>query len=564
MKHAPSASSHPPPAQPSATPWLRIAAARISRRRALAAAGASAIAGGALAIAGCDSGGDDRRGGTLRFGTSVPLGSGLDPQVQSGTGLAIVAKAYGYLFHVDPRDDTLVLDHAESVEQPDETTYVIRLRGDARFHDISPANGRSVNAADVAMSIARYRDNPLVVNKTWHTSVLDAAGPTDDRTLVVTTKRPNVYSLHALGDITAGAIFPRESIDGNIDATAGGPGSGPFAFAASALPSRVRLERFSGYYDAAPPIDAMEWQIYADDAEPVVSLHDKFVDILACRDRRQFDAAAALSGDIVTSIQPSLSWLSLGMSTTTTPFADERVRRAADLAIDRAALITQATFSDGAIAGPVSRNLAGGFWALTEQEIAVAQGAPMPMAERVTEARRLLEAAGAVETPFALQVSDEPELLDVAAAVTADLRRAGFFPIVQPLPLLPWYVNYRSGNFAMTLISHLPYESTDTPMRLLHSAGPDATTNPFGIGDETIDRLVERSWGEADRNGRRDTILEVQRLALEARPLVHLFSGVSYAAAWNYVRDWRPELPGNLALYDTGMSLDLPVDGRPD
>ena len=553
-----------PSAPPLAAPWQRIATARISRRRALAAAGAGALATGAMAIAGCDGGTDDKRGGTLRFGTSVPLGSGLDPQVQSGTGLAIVGRAYGYLFHLDSRDDSLILDHAESVEQPDETTYVIRLRDDLRFHDVAPANGRKLNATDVAMSIERFRDNPLVVNKTRHTTLLDAVGPTDERTLVLKTKRPNVYSLHALGDITAGAIFPKESIDGNIDATPGGPASGPFAFAESALPSRVRLERFGGYHGAAPPAEAMEWQIYDDDGAPVNSLNDKFIDILACRDRAQFDAAASLGGGIVTSREPALSWLSLGMDTSSTPFSDARVRRAADLAIDRAALIEQLAFGDGALAAPVSRTLGGGFWALTEQEIAVAQGAPMTPAERTAEARRLLEAAGAVEVPFALQVSDQPELRDAAAAVAADLRRAGFFPIVQPLPLLAWYVNYRAGDFAMTLISHLPYESPDTPMRMLHSAGPDGTASPFGMRDEALDRLVERSWAESDRAARRDTVVEAQRRALEARPLIHLFSGVSYAAAWDYVRDWQPELPGSLAFYDTGMSLDLPVEGRPD
>lgn len=518
-----------------------------------------------MSLAGC-GGDDEKRGGTLRFGTSVPLGSGLDPQVQSGTGLAIVGRAYGYLFHIDSRDDSLILDHAESVEQPDETTYVIRLRDDVRFHDAAPAAGRKLNATDAALSIERYRDNPLVVNKTWHTTVLDAAGPTDDRTLLVTTKRPYAYSLHALGDISAGAIFPRESIDGNVDATQGGPGSGPFAFSPdeSALPSRIRLERFGGYHGAPPPAEAMEWQIYADDGEPVNSLNDKFIDILSCRDRAQFDAAASIPSGIVTSKQPSLAWLSLGMDTGSAPFSDARVRRAVDLALDRSTMIRQLTFGDGALAAPVSRSLGDGFWALTEQEIALAQGAPATAAERTAEARRLLEAAGAVEIPFALQVSDQPELRDAAAAVAADLRRAGFFPIVQPLPLLAWYVNYRAGDFAMTLISHLPYESPDTPMRMLHSGGPDGTTSPFHFRDDALDRLVERSWGERDRATRRDTVVEAQRLALEARPLVHLFAGVSYAAAWQYVRDWRPELPGSLAFYDTAMSLDLPVIGRPD
>jgi ABC-type transport system substrate-binding protein len=226
-------------------------------------------------------------------------------------------------------------------------------------------------------------------------------------------------------------------------------------------------------------------------------------------------------------------------------------------------LIAQMTFGDGQTAGPVSRHLAGGFWSLTEQEVAQAQGAPLSLDDRLAEARKLLDAAGTLDAPFSLQVADEPQLRDVAAAVAADLRRGGLFPIVQPLPLLPWFVNFRRGDFGMTLISHLPYESPENPMRFYHSAGVDATTSPFGFGDEAIDRLIERSWGETRREARRDTLLEAQRLAIEARPMVHLFAGVSYSAARNYVRDWRPNLPGSLAQYDYRQSLALPVAERP-
>ncbi len=517
----------------------------------------------AIALVGCSSSNKQPGGGTLRFGTSVPLGSGLDPQVQSGTGLSIVARVYGYLFHVDPRDDAVILDHASSVEQPDSTTYLVRLRDDVRFHDVTPARDRAVTAHDVALSIARYRDNPLVVNKTWHTAVLDRAEAIDDRTLRVTTKRPYVYTLHALGDITAGAIFPRESIEGKVDATSGGPGSGPFLFGKRTPPKRIALSRFDAYRDPAN-LEGMDWQIFSNGEDPLTALAAKAIDILTCRDKSEWDRAARASNDIVAHRQPSLSSLSLGMNVTRPPFADARVRRAVDLIIDRQRLIDQIAFGDADPVGPVNEHLADGFWALTRQEVAQAQGGPLSFDDRLSEARRLLEAAGAVDAPFSLQVADDAQLGDVAAAIAADLRRGGLFPIIQPLPLLPWFVNFRGGDFGMTLISHLPYESPDSPMRFYHSAGVDATTNPFGFGDDAIDRLVERSWTEPERETRRDALLGAQRLAIESRPMVHLFSGASYSAAWNYVDDWQPDLPGSLAQYDYGQSLNLPVTGRPD
>ena len=110
--------------------WSRVARARVSRRRLIA--GSALLTGGAVAWAAC--GGEDgdatqqepQRGGTLRLGTTTPY-SGLDPQTEAGTGLEITARLYGYMMHADSRDDSIVYDQAESVEQPDDLTSVFKL-----------------------------------------------------------------------------------------------------------------------------------------------------------------------------------------------------------------------------------------------------------------------------------------------------------------------------------------------------------------------------------------------------------------------------------------------------
>src|SRR6185295_13446032 len=191
--------------------WSRIEQARISRRRTLAGATALVAAGALYAAVGCT--GDDgksapatetpRRGGTLRTGVSLPLSSGLDPQIERGSGLEIFPRVYGYLFHVDPRDDSTILDHALSVEQPDATTIVVALRDDVHFQDIAPVSGRTVTASDAVASIGRFRDNPLAINKLWHAQVLDSATAVDPTHLRITLKRPDVYSLSRLGAIDA-------------------------------------------------------------------------------------------------------------------------------------------------------------------------------------------------------------------------------------------------------------------------------------------------------------------------------------------------------------------------
>jgi ABC-type transport system substrate-binding protein len=175
------------------------------------AAGAGAL--GALAIAGCDDGGSGsstplpQQGGVLRFGTSLPIAYGLDPHVEQGAGLAIFPKVYGYLLHVDPRDDAIVLDHAEGHEQPDATTLIVRLQPNVRFHDAASIGGaRIVTASDVVASIERFRANPLVVDKTWHATVLtpDWTGTIDAELEVIGTERTGRVTALAGGVATWG------------------------------------------------------------------------------------------------------------------------------------------------------------------------------------------------------------------------------------------------------------------------------------------------------------------------------------------------------------------------
>src|SRR5262244_3266390 len=58
---------------------------------------------------------------------------------------------------VQPGSFVLEGDLAESWSQPDETTYVFRLRKGVRWHPKPPVNGRELTAEDVVYSMDRFR-----------------------------------------------------------------------------------------------------------------------------------------------------------------------------------------------------------------------------------------------------------------------------------------------------------------------------------------------------------------------------------------------------------------------
>ncbi len=483
---------------------------------------------------------------------------GLDPQVETGTGLAIFPRVYGYLLHVDPADDSVVYDHAYSVESPDPQTYVVRLRDGLRFQDVPPVGGRAVTAEDAVLSIQRFRDNPLVLNKTWHATVLDAADVIDPLTLRITTKRPYAYSLAEIGAIGAGAILPKEMIAG-VDLRSTGVGSGPFRIDAVESDSRVHLARNDNYFRAPVPyLDGMEWRIVDSDTAKLDALRRDEADVVPNRDRLEAEDLAKSMQGIETTIEPALAYLSLGLRVDRPPFNDPRVREAVDIALDRDVMSRDIAFGDAQVLGPVNPHLANGYWSLPREEVVAAQRGGDAIAARRADARAMLDAASAADARIRLQVAKMPQLLDVADVVASQLRQIGLTIDLETLDQLAWYVNFRRGDFDATIIGQLPYESPDQPTRMYHSGGIDGAGSMFGFADAAIDALVERSWGEMDRDGRRQTLLEAQRLMIAARPMIQLFTSTAYSTARSYVRNRRPGIAGSMAQYNYEQWLDQP------
>ena len=555
--------------------WRRFGARRISRRTLLQAGAATATSAAGLALLGCAGGnteanpptitpqateGAPLRGGTLVFGAAAPPSFGLDPHTEIATGLTIFPRVYGYMLHVDPRDDSVLLDQAQGWEQPDETTYVIRLQPGVRFQNLAPVNGREVEAEDVVASFYRFRDNPLVSDKNWHANFMQSAQAPDRLTVVVKVKRPYAYTLDALGGIRSGVIIPRELTDfTKVDLSTSGVGSGPYIIDKVALEEDIELVRNPDYFrQPLPYIDRLVWKIIPDDATRVAAFEDRQIHVMGNRDKAEYDEIASFSDDVQVHAEPSLAYASFAMRVDQPPFNDDRVRRAVDVGMDRQQLIDQIASGEAESLGPINQHLAGGFWSLPEEEVGKAYRSDLKPNERRKEARDLLSAAGALDTEIKVQAFTTPLALDIAAVLQNQLQRMGFNAQLEPLELLAWFANLRQGNFQGTIISHSPYESPDTPTRYYYSLGLTNTGSWFGYSNREIDALIEKSWGQFDREERRQTLLELQRLILQEHgPMLNILTGRTRSSAWNFVKNWRPDLPDSLQQYNYGLWLDV-------
>src|ERR1700675_4884398 len=103
-------------------------------------------------------------------------------------------------------------DLAESWSQPDETTYIFKLRRAVRWQPKPPVNGRELTAEDVVYSVERFRTVTGNANAYMLSSVDKIEAP-DKYTVKFTLKEPYVWFLDMLANSHAVAIIAKECVE---------------------------------------------------------------------------------------------------------------------------------------------------------------------------------------------------------------------------------------------------------------------------------------------------------------------------------------------------------------
>src|SRR2546426_2295350 len=122
-------------------------------------------------------------------------------------------------------------DLAESWSQPDETTYIFKLRRGVRWQPKPPVNGRELTAEDVVFSVERFRTVKGNANA-YMLASLDKVEAPDKYTVKFTLKETYVWFLDMLANPMAVAIIPKECVEkfGDLKSPEATVGTGPWMF----------------------------------------------------------------------------------------------------------------------------------------------------------------------------------------------------------------------------------------------------------------------------------------------------------------------------------------------
>lgn len=322
-----------------------------SRRNFLKLAG---VMGAAAAFAGsisaCSPGGSPAPAGTaaaegtgsIEAGISYQLSTGFDPMLATGaTPQAANLHVFEGLVELHPatREPYLALAAADPTKV-DDTTYEVKLRDGATFH-----NGEPVTPADVVFSFTRVLDPANKSLFAGFIPFIDQVAAKDDTTVSFTLKYPFPAFKERISVIK---IVPEAAVTADPAGFDLAPiGSGPYSLVSAVKEDRIVFKKFDAYNGKYPArVQDMTWLLLADPAARVAAVPSR---TQAIEDVPYLDVDQLAAKVDVESVQ-SFGLLFLMFNCASEKFSDKRVRQALHYAIDTEAVISKALLGNATAA----------------------------------------------------------------------------------------------------------------------------------------------------------------------------------------------------------------------
>jgi peptide/nickel transport system substrate-binding protein len=521
--------------------WQKFQRERRTRRRFLAGATGAAAGVAALTTVGCAPAEDPAqptppangvaptptpaeqpvRGGTLR-GMGV-VGTVIDPhRTLTWQETTMLQWCCNFLVRWNKLEPYPVeADLAATLPEITDggTTFIFKLRPEAKWQNRPPVNGRQVTAEDIKANFERIMNPDTVSPRRGNYAAVDSIEAVDATTVRFKLKVPMVDLLNVMAD-QYDLMIPKEIAARGRDAITRAEdviGSGPYEAVRHEAGALWELRRRpDGYWKPNTAwLDGVRITNQTDATLQKAALLADEIDFVHVF---QADLARGLEGDpnlnIQTAIWPVREVMLIRHDLER--YRDVRVRQALWRAIDRKAVYETVFAGQGAPGGAVGPVATA--WVLPEAELAKLPGFGN-RADEVREARALLSAAGLADGFDERIITASVGLVDrVTDVYVANLREVGIRLSVDSVGV-DWAtkVRRRQGrefNLAATLLIGGPYP--DAQLNLKHHSDPAKGTRNYGnLGDPELDRLMDQQSTEFDAERRRAIVWDLQRRLAE-------------------------------------------------
>jgi peptide/nickel transport system substrate-binding protein len=450
----------------------------------------------------------------------------LDPHaVTAVNDFRILMNLYDGL--VRYKDGTLEVEPALATEwsiSEDGLVYTFTLREGVRFHDGAPLDAKAVK-----FNFDRMLDETHPYHATgpfplsFFFSAVESVEAVDERTVRFTLNAPYAPFLSNLAYPTGLIVSPAGVMADEEDFGRNPSGTGPFLFREWRSNEAVVVERNPGYWNGAPSLDAVIFRPITDantrTAEMLAGGIDLMVEVPP-------NALSEFQNDRFTVHEqagPHLWFLIL--NTRSGPFADKRVRQAANYAINKEAIVNDVLEGTAEIAaGPTPPAFA---WAHDESL--------EPYPHDPDRARALIKEAGAEGAAVTFFVTEGGSgMLDpvpMGAAIQADLNAVGLDVTIETYEWNTFLGEVNPGLDGKADMAEMAWMTNDPDTLPFLALRTEATPDQGGFNsgyysNPEVDALLEQARRSTDQSERADLYRRMQRIVQDDAP-------------WVFVANWK-------------------------
>ena len=504
----------------------------IARRNLLRLALAG-VALGAVPAAMAQTGAAPKRGGKLTIGADAdPIG--LDPVTLTAfSSYDFTALLYSGLLRWNA-DMKIEPDLATGFTQPDDTTYVFKLRSGVKFH-----NGQAFDAEDVKYTFERILNPANASPSATIFSSIKAVTVVDPLTVRFELKAPNAAFLSYMATNPNGVIVPR-----GVGELATKPvGTGPFVFESYQPNQQFTLKANPDYYEAGLPyLGEVVFRFFKDQASLTSALRSKAIDMTWFKDPKVSAQIVRTSPDLVSAPGKTTRTFPIWLNLKAKPLDDVRVRRALSLATDRQACLQTVLGGSGKVGAMVPESHVGGYDGVGE----------MPYYKTdIAGAKKLLAEAGhpnGIDLGDYICVAANP--LDVACAqiLQQQWAEAGIKVAIKPMETAPLIGMWLKGEFP-TLLSVALSWSPDPDAIVSRILSTGASGKALGMADTQLDAMIIEARTLLDRDKRAAAYMAIQRRINDQAYVLDIYQyPLRWEAWWNTTKGYVP-LAANIRTF---------------